>query len=39
MGRVGEAIEVGDVICFLSSAKATLQEQVVNVDGGTSPVV
>ena len=40
MGRVGEAIEVGDVICFLSSAKASyVTGTAVNVDGGTSPLV
>ena len=40
MGRVGEAIEVGNVICFLSSSKASyVTGTAVNVDGGTSPVV
>ena len=35
-----KAIEVGDVICFLSSAKASyVTGTAVNVDGGTSPVV
>ena len=40
IGRIGEAIEVGDVICFLSSSKASyVTGASVNVDGGTSPVV
>ncbi|MEC7837538.1 MAG: SDR family oxidoreductase [Chloroflexota bacterium] len=40
MGRVGEAIEVGNVICFLSSSKASyVTGTAVNVDGGSSPVV
>ncbi|MBA46570.1 MAG: short-chain dehydrogenase [Dehalococcoidia bacterium] len=40
MGRVGEAIEVGNVICFLSSSMASyVTGTAVNVDGGTSPVV
>ncbi|MAR37454.1 MAG: short-chain dehydrogenase [Chloroflexi bacterium] len=40
MGRVGEAIEVGNVICFLSSSKASyVTGTAINVDGGTSPVV
>ena len=40
MGRVGEALEVGNVICFLSSSKASyLTGTAINVDGGTSPVV
>jgi len=40
MGRVGEAIEVGNVICFLSSSMASyVTGTAINVDGGTSPVV
>lgn len=40
LGRIGEAIEVGDVICFLSSSRASyVTGASVNVDGGTSPVV
>ena len=40
LGRVGEAMEAGDVICFLSSRKASyVTGASVNVDGGTSPVV
>ena len=40
MGRVGEAQEAGDLICFLASAKASyITGTAVNVDGGTSPVV
>jgi NAD(P)-dependent dehydrogenase (short-subunit alcohol dehydrogenase family) len=40
MGRVGEALEVGNVICFLSSSKASyVTGTAINVDGGTSPVV
>jgi 3-oxoacyl-[acyl-carrier protein] reductase len=40
MGRVGEASEVGNVICFLSSEKASyVTGTAINVDGGSSPVV
>ncbi|MEE2804277.1 MAG: SDR family oxidoreductase [Pseudomonadota bacterium] len=40
MGRVGEAEEAGDVICFLASPKASyVTGASVNIDGGTSPVV
>ncbi len=40
MGRIGEAHEAGDLICFLASAKASyITGTAVNVDGGTSPVV
>ena len=40
MGRVGEAQEVGDVICFLASERASyVTGASVNVDGGTAPVV
>ena len=40
LGRIGEAIEAGDVICFLSSSRSSyVTGASVNVDGGTSPVV
>ncbi len=40
LGRVGEAAEAGDVICFLASARASyLTGASVNIDGGSSPVV
>lgn len=40
LGRVGEAAEAGDVICFLASARASyLTGTSVNIDGGSSPVV
>ena len=40
LGRVGEADEAGDVICFLASAKASyITGTSVNIDGGLSPVV
>ena len=40
MGRVGEASEVGNIICFLSSEKASyVTGTAINVDGGSSPVV
>ena len=40
IGRVGEAREAGDVICFLASARASyLTGTSVNIDGGASPVV
>lgn len=40
LGRVGEAHEAGDVICFLASARASyLTGTALNIDGGTSPVV
>jgi 3-oxoacyl-[acyl-carrier protein] reductase len=40
MGRVGEAREVGDVICFLASERASyITGASINVDGGTSSVV
>ena len=40
LGRVGEAEEVGDLITFLSSARAAYITGVaINVDGGTSAVV
>ena len=40
MGRVGDANEVGAVIAFLASEKASyITGASINVDGGTSPVV
>ncbi|NQW16354.1 MAG: SDR family oxidoreductase [Chloroflexi bacterium] len=40
MGRVGEAREVGDTICYLASERASyITGTAINVDGGTSPVV
>lgn len=40
LGRIGEAREAGDVICFLASARASyITGTAVNVDGGTAPVV
>ena len=40
IGRVGEAREAGDVICFLASSRASyLTGCSVNIDGGSSPVV
>ena len=40
LGRVGEADEAGDVICFLASPKASyVTGTSVNIDGGLSPVV
>jgi 3-oxoacyl-[acyl-carrier protein] reductase len=40
LGRVGEAHEAGDVICFLASARASyLTGTAINVDGGSSPVL
>jgi len=40
LGRIGEAREAGDVICFLTSARASyITGTAVNVDGGTAPVV
>ena len=40
LGRVGEAEEAGDVICFLASPKASyITGTSVNIDGGLSPVV
>ena len=40
LGRVGEAQEAGDVICFLASARASyLTGTAINIDGGTSPVL
>ncbi len=40
LGRVGEASEAGDVICFLASERASyVTGAAINIDGGTSPVV
>jgi NAD(P)-dependent dehydrogenase (short-subunit alcohol dehydrogenase family) len=40
LGRVGEAAEAGDVICFLASERASyVTGASVNIDGGSSPVV
>ncbi len=40
MGRVGEAREVGDTICYLASERASyITGTAINIDGGTSPVV
>jgi NAD(P)-dependent dehydrogenase (short-subunit alcohol dehydrogenase family) len=40
LGRVGEAAEAGDVICFLASARASyVTGASINIDGGSSPVV
>ena len=40
LGRIGEAEEVGDVMCFLASSKASyITGTAINVDGGSSPVV
>ena len=40
VGRVGEAAEAGDVICFLASARASyLTGTAINIDGGSSPVL
>ena len=40
LGRVGEAQEAGDVICFLASERASyVTGASINVDGGTAPVV
>ncbi|MDO9446122.1 MAG: SDR family oxidoreductase [Dehalococcoidia bacterium] len=40
VGRVGEAAEAGDVICFLASSRASyLTGTAINIDGGSSPVL
>ncbi len=40
LGRVGEASEAGDLVCFLASERASyITGTAVNVDGGTSPVL
>ncbi len=40
LGRVGEAAEAGDVICFLASERASyITGTAINIDGGSSPVV
>ena len=40
LGRVGEALEAGDVICFLASPRASyVTGASINIDGGSSSVV
>ena len=40
LGRVGESEEVGDVIAFLASERASyVTGAAINIDGGQSPVV
>jgi len=40
LGRVGEAMEAGDLICFLASEKASyISGTAINIDGGAAPVV
>ena len=40
LGRIGEAKEAGDVICFLASGRASyVTGTAINVDGGSAPVV
>ena len=40
LGRVGEAMEAGDVICFLASPRSSyVTGASINIDGGMSPVV
>ena len=40
LGRVGEAREAGDLICFLASERASyISGTAVNMDGGSAPVV
>ncbi len=40
LGRVAEAHEVGDVICFLASERASyVAGASLNVDGGAAPMV
>ena len=40
LGRVGEAQEAGDVICFLASERASyVTGASINIDGGMAPVV
>jgi len=40
LGRIGEAQEAGDVICFLASGRASyVTGTAINVDGGSAPVV
>ena len=40
LGRIGEAKEAGEVICFLASARASyITGPAIKVDGGTAPVV
>ncbi len=40
LGRVGEAREAGDLICFLASKRASyISGTAINMDGGAAPVV
>tara|TARA_B100000686_G_scaffold155543_2_gene163337 strand:+ start:244 stop:1035 length:792 start_codon:yes stop_codon:yes gene_type:complete len=40
LGRVGEAVEAGDLICFLASEKSSyISGTAINIDGGAAPVV
>ncbi|MBI4306295.1 MAG: SDR family oxidoreductase, partial [Chloroflexi bacterium] len=40
LGRVGEAIEAGDLICFLASDRASyISGTAINIDGGAAPVI
>ncbi|AWT58957.1 MAG: 3-oxoacyl-[acyl-carrier-protein] reductase FabG [Candidatus Moanabacter tarae] len=40
LGRVGEAREAGDLICFLASERASyISGTAINMDGGAAPVV
>jgi len=40
LGRIGESEEVGDVIAFLASERASyVTGTAINIDGGQSPVV
>ena len=40
LGRIGESEEVGDVIAFLASERASyVTGAAINIDGGQSPVV
>jgi NAD(P)-dependent dehydrogenase (short-subunit alcohol dehydrogenase family) len=40
LGRVGEAMEAGDMICFLASENAGyISGTAINIDGGAAPVV
>ena len=40
LGRVGEAMEAGDLICFLASERASyISGTAINIDGGAAPVV
>ncbi|MBI4219266.1 MAG: SDR family oxidoreductase [Chloroflexi bacterium] len=40
VGRVGEAIEAGDLICFLASERASyISGTAINIDGGAAPII